>query len=89
MLSWDDNPESGGILFLVLMQGEGAAAYSHDLSGERQADAASFLLRGEEWDKDMGGDVVGDDAGIVGYVNDDCLLLVGVCFDSDESMLVF
>ena len=37
----------------------------------------------------MGGDVVGDDAGIVGYVNDDCLLLVGVCFDSDESMLVF
>ena len=89
MLSWDDNPESGGILFLVLMQGEGAAAYSHDLTGERQADAASFLLRGEERDEDVGGDVVGDDAGIVGYVNDDCLLLVGVCFDSDESMLIF
>mgnify|MGYP006994863738 CR=1 FL=1 len=89
MLSWDDDPESGGILFLVLMQGEGAATYSHDLTGERQADAASFLLRGEEWDKDMGGDVVGDDAGIVGYVNDYRFLVVGVSFDSDESMLIF
>ena len=87
MLSWDDNPESGGILFLVLMQGEGAATYSHNLARERQADAASFLLRGEERDKDVGGDVVGDDAGIVGYVNDDCLLLVGVCFDLDVWIL--
>ena len=51
MLSWDDDPESGGILFLVLMQGEGAATYSHNLARERQADAASFLLCGEEWDK--------------------------------------
>ena len=89
MLSWDDNPESGGILFLVLMQGEGATTYSHDLARERQADAASFLLRGEEWDKDMGSDVVGDDAGIVGYVNDYRFLVVGVSFDSDESMLIF
>ena len=71
------------------MQGEGAATYSHDLARERQADAASFLLRGEEWDKDMGSDVVGDDAGIVGYVNDYRFLVVGVSFDSDESMLIF
>ena len=59
------------------------------LAGNAEADAGAFLLRGEERDEDVGGDVVGDDAGIVGYVNDDCLLLVGVCFDSDESMLVF
>lgn len=30
----DDDAEGGGILFLVLMQGEAATAYSHDLSGE-------------------------------------------------------
>ena len=86
-MSWDDNPESGGVSFLVLMQGEGAATYSHDLTGERQADAAAFLLCGEEWDEDMGSNVVGDETGVIDHVDDDGFLLVGVCFDLDVWIL--
>ena len=87
ILLWDNDSEGGCILFFVLMKREAASAHSHDLSGERQADAASFRLRGEEWDEDMGGYIVGDESGVVGYVDDDGLLGVGISIHSDKCLL--
>ena len=88
ILLWDNDSEGGCILFFVLMKREAASAHSHDLSGERQADAASFWLRGEEWDEDMGGYIIGDESGVVGYVDDDGFLGVGISIHSDKCLLV-
>ena len=52
---WDDDAEGGDSLCLVLMERETAAAYSHDLAGEGETDSASFRLRGEERDENVGG----------------------------------
>ena len=52
---WDDDAESGDSLCLVLREREAAAAYSHDLAGEGETDSASFRLRGEERDENVGG----------------------------------
>ena len=61
LVLWNDDAEGGDSLRLVLMEREAAAAYSHDLAGEGETDAASFRLRGEERDEDVGGYIFGDD----------------------------
>ena len=84
---WDDDAEGGDSLCLVLMEREAAAAYSHDLAGEGETDSASFRLRGEEWDEDVGGYIFGDEAGVVAYVDDDGFLGVGVGLETDKCFL--
>ena len=83
---WDDDAEGGDSLRLVLMEREAAAAYSHDLAGEGETDSASFRLRGEERDENMGGYIFGDETGIVAHVDDDGFLgIVGM--ETDKCLL--
>ena len=42
------------------MERETAAAYSPDLAGEGETDSASFRLRGEERDENVGGYIFGE-----------------------------
>lgn len=56
----DDDAERGYALRFVLTKRKAASAYSHDLAGEGETDAASFGLCGEERNEDVGGYVVGD-----------------------------
>lgn len=74
----DDDTEGGDALLFILMKSKTATAYSHNLTGEGESDAASFRLSGEEWDKDVRGYVFGDDTGVVAHVDDDSFLLIGV-----------
>ena len=69
------------------MEREAAAAYSHNLAGEGETDSASFRLRGEERDKDVGGYIFGDEAGVVAHVDDDGFLSVGVGLKTDKCLL--
>ena len=55
LMLWNNDAESGDSLRLVLMEREAAAAYSHDLAGKGETDSASFRLRGEERDENVGG----------------------------------
>ena len=80
----DDDAERGDAMRLVLTQRKAASAYSHDLAGQGETDAASFGLCGEERNEDVGGYVVGDKTGVVAYVDDDGFLLVGVSVEADE-----
>ena len=75
---WDNDAEGGDSLYLVLMEREAAAAYSHNLAGEGETDSASFRLRGEERDENVGGYIFGDETGVVAHVDDDGFLGVGV-----------
>lgn len=84
---WDDDAEGGDSLCLVLMEREAAAAYSHDLAGEGETDSASFWLRGEERDENVGGYIFGDETGVVAHVDDDGFLDVGVGFETDKCLL--
>ena len=84
---WDDDAEGGDSLCLVLMEREAAAAYSHDLAGEGETDSASFRLRGEERDENVGGYIFGDEAGVVAHVDDDGFLGVGVGLETDKCLL--
>ena len=84
---WDDDAEGGDSLCLVLMEREAAAAYSHDLAGEGETDSASFRLRGEERDENVGGYIFGDETGVVAHVDDDGFLGIGVGFETDKSLL--
>lgn len=84
---WDDDAEGGDSLCLVLMEREAAAAYSHDLAGEGETDSASFRLRGEERDENVGGYIFGDETGVVAHVDDDGFLDVGVGFETDKCLL--
>ena len=70
LLLWDDDAEGGDSLCLVLMEREAAAAYSHDLAGEGETDSASFRLRGEERDENVGSYIFGDETGVVAHVDD-------------------
>lgn len=81
---WDDDAEGGDSLCLVLMEREAAAAYSHDLAGEGETDSASFRLRGEERDENVGGYIFGDETGVVAHVDDDGFLDVGVGMEMDK-----
>ena len=87
LMLWDDNAEGGDSLCLVLMEREAAAAYSHDLAGEGETDSASFRLRGEERDENVGGYIFGDETGVVAHVDDDGFLGIGVGFETDKSLL--
>ena len=87
LLLWDNDAECGDSLCLVLMEREAAAAYSHDLAGEGETDSASFRLRGEERDENMGGYIFGDEAGVVAHVDDDGFLSVGVGLETDKCLL--
>ena len=69
------------------MEREAAAAYSHDLAGEGETDSASFRLRSEERDENMGGYIIGDEAGVVAHVDDDGFLGVGVGLETDKCLL--
>ena len=69
------------------MEREAAAAYSHDLAGEGETDSASFRLRGEERDENVGGYIFGDETGVVAHVDDDGFLGVGVGLESDKCLL--
>ena len=84
---WDDDAEGGDSLCLVLMEREAAAAYSHDLAGEGETDSASFRLRGEERDENVGGYIFGDETGVVAHVDDDGFLGVGVGLETDKCLL--
>ena len=84
---WDDDAEGGDSLCLVLMERETAAAYSHDLAGEGETDSASFRLRGEERDEDVGGYIFGDETSVVAHVDDDGFLGVGVGLETDKCLL--
>ena len=84
---WDDNAEGGDSLCLVLKEREAAAAYSHDLAGEGETDSASFRLRGEERDEDVGGYIFGDETSVVAHVDDDGFLSVGVGLETDKCLL--
>ena len=84
---WDDDAEGGDSLRLVLMEREAAAAYSHDLAGEGETDSASFRLRGEERDENVGGYIFGDETGVVAHVDDDGFLGVGIGFETDKCLL--
>ena len=84
---WDDDAEGGDSLCLVLMERETAAAYSHDLAGKGKTDSASFRLRGEERDENMGGYIFGDETGVVAHVDDDGFLGVGVGLKTDKCLL--
>ena len=84
---WDDDAEGGDSLCLVLMEREAAAAYSHDLAGEGETDSASFRLRGEERDENVGGYIFGDETGVVAHVDDDGFLGVGVGMETDKCLL--
>ena len=84
---WDDDAEGGDSLCLVLMEREAAAAYSHDLAGEGETDSASFRLRGEERDENVGGYIFGDETGVVAHVDDDGFLGIGVGLETDKCLL--
>ena len=84
---WNDDAEGGDSLCLVLMEREAAAAYSHDLAGEGETDSASFRLRGEERDENVGGYIFGDETGVVAHVDDDGFLGVGIGFEADKCLL--
>ena len=84
---WDDDAEGGDSLCLVLKEREAAATYSHDLAGEGETDSASFRLRGEERDENVGGYIIGDEAGVVAHVDDDGFLGVGVGLKTDKCLL--
>ena len=84
---WDDDAEGGDSLCLVLMERKVAAAYSHDLAGKGEPDSASFRLRGEERDENVGGYIFGDETGVVAHVDDDGFLGVGVGFETDKCLL--
>ena len=84
---WDDDAKGGDSLRLVLMERETAAAYSHDLAGEGETDSASFRLRGEERDENVGGYIFGDETGVVAHVDDDGFLGVGVGLEMDKCLL--
>ena len=84
---WDDDAEGGDSLCLVLMEREAAAAYSHDLAGKGEPDSASFRLRGEERDENVGGYIFGDETGVVAHVDDDGFLSVGVGLETDKCLL--
>ena len=81
---WDDDAEGGDSLCLVLMEREAAAAYSHDLAGEGETDSASFRLRGEKRDENVGGYIFGDETSVVAHVDDDGFLDVGVGLETDK-----
>ena len=49
----NDDAEGGDALLFILMKSKAATAYSHNLAGEGETDAASFRLRGEERDEDV------------------------------------
>ena len=84
---WDDDAEGGDSLRLVLMEREAAAAYSHNLAGKGKTDSASFRLRGEERDEDVGGYIFGDETGVVAHVDDDGFLGIGVGLETDKCLL--
>ena len=84
---WNDDAEGGDSLCLVLIEREAATAYSHDLAGEGETDSASFRLRGEERDKNVGGYIFGDETGVVAHVDDDGFLGVGVGLETDKCLL--
>ena len=84
---WDNDAEGGDSLRLVLMEREAAAAYSHNLAREGETDSASFRLRGEERDKNVGGYIFGDETGVVAHVADDGFLGVGVGLETDKCFL--
>ena len=84
---WNDDAEGGDSLCLVLMEREIAAAYSHDLAGKGETDSASFRLRGEERDENVGGYIFGDETGVVAHVDDDGFLGVGVGLETDKCLL--
>ena len=84
---WDDDAEGGDSLCLVLMEREAAAAYSHDLAGEGETDSASFRLRGEERDENVGGYIFGDETGVVAHVDDDGFLGIGIGLETDKCLL--
>ena len=84
---WNDDAEGGDSLCLVLMEREAAAAYSHDLAGEGETDAASFRLRGEERDENVGGYIIGDETGVVAHVDDNGFLNVGIGMETDKCFL--
>ena len=84
---WNDDAEGGESLCLVLMEREAAAAYSHDLAGEGETDSASFRLRGEERDENVGGYIFGDETSVVAHVDDDGFLGVGVGLETDKCLL--
>ena len=84
---WDDDAEGGDSLCLVLMEREAATAYSHDLAGKGETDSASFRLRGEERDENVGGYIFGDETGVVAHVDDNGFLGVGVGLETDKCLL--
>ena len=84
---WDDDAEGGDSLCFVLMEREAAATYSHDLAREGETDSASFRLRGEEWDENVGGYIFGDETGVVAHVDDDGFQGVGVGLKMDKCLL--
>lgn len=84
---WDDDAEGGDSLCLVLMERKVAAAYSHDLAGKGEPDSASFRLRGEERDENVGGYIFGDETGVVAHVDDDGFLGVGIGLETDKCLL--
>ena len=84
---WDDDAEGGDSLCLVLMERKVAAAYSHDLAGKGEPDSASFRLRGEERDENVGGYIFGDETSVVAHVDDDGFLGVGVGLETDKCLL--
>ena len=84
---WNEDAEGGDSLCLVLMEREAAATYSQNLAGERETDAASFRLRGEERDEDVGGYIFGDETGVVAHVDDNGFLGVGVGLETDKCLL--
>ena len=87
LVLWNDDAEGGDSLCLVLMERKAAAAYSHDLAGKGEPDSASFWLRGEERDENVGGYIFGDETGVVAHVDDDGFLGIGVGFETDKCLL--
>ena len=75
--------EGGQSSGLVGYKVDGAIASLHDLSGNGQANAASLRLGGEEGYEDVACHVIGNHRSVVGDVDDDGFLRVGVCAQCD------
>ena len=79
--------EGGQFVGFIGDEVDGAIASLHDLSGNGQANAASLRLGGEEGYKDVACYVIGNHRSVVGDVDDDGFLRVGVCAQCDLPFL--